>query len=180
VKVRISESFVPSLESQSRYLIECGGAGSGKTEFAARKVFYRCQVEGGHRFLILRKVRSRVRESVMEVMARVLAENNIKYEDRKTERAFSWVAPNGTTNELLFDGLDDPEKIKSIKGITSIWLEEATEFSKEDFLQIDLRLLNLSQLVKVQHYIDKLIQERTARIEEPKYLSANVSAIEPF
>jgi phage terminase large subunit len=43
-------------------------------------------------------------------------------------------------SEVLFMGLDDPEKIKSIKGITSIWLEEATEFSKEDFLQIDLRL----------------------------------------
>ena len=43
-------------------------------------------------------------------------------------------------SEVLFLGLDDPEKIKSIKGITSIWLEEATEFTKEDFLQIDLRL----------------------------------------
>lgn len=140
MEIIVSKHFEPLLRDTHRYLILCGGAGSGKTEFAARKLFYRCQVEGGHRFLILRKVRSRVRESVMEVMARVLGENRIQYDDRKTERAFSWTAPNGKQNELLFDGLDDPEKIKSIKGITGEWLEEMTEFTKSDFLQLDLRL----------------------------------------
>jgi phage terminase large subunit len=44
------------------------------------------------------------------------------------------------TSQVLFLGLDDPEKIKSIKGLTSVWLEETTEFTKQDFLQIDLRL----------------------------------------
>lgn len=140
MEIVLSKHFEPLLGDGHRYLILCGGAGSGKTEFAARKIFYRCQKEGGHRILVLRKVRSRVRESVMEVMARVLAENKIIYDDHKTERTFSWAAPNGLLNQLLFDGLDDPEKIKSIKGITSIWLEEMTEFTKEDFLQIDLRL----------------------------------------
>jgi phage terminase large subunit len=140
MEITVSKTFQPLLDDSKRYLILCGGAGSGKTEFAARKVFYRCQREGGHRFLILRKVRSRVRESVLEVMLRVLAENNIPFTFNKTDRGLSWTAPNGKTNELLFDGLDDPEKIKSIKGLTSVWLEEMTEFTKEDFIQIDLRL----------------------------------------
>jgi phage terminase large subunit len=140
VKILVSDSFFPLLDDPNRYLILCGGAGSGKTEFAARKIFYRCQKEGGHRDLILRKVRSRVRESVLEVMLRVLAENEIQFEFNKTDRGLSWLAPNGKRNELLFDGLDDPEKIKSIKGLTSVWLEEMTEFTKEDFIQIDLRL----------------------------------------
>jgi len=30
-------------------------------------------------------------------------------------------------------GLDDPEKLKSIAGITDAWLEEATEFTLNDF-----------------------------------------------
>jgi len=36
--------------------------------------------------------------------------------------------------------MDDPEKIKSIEGITGIWCEEFTEFSRDDWLQLDLRL----------------------------------------
>jgi phage terminase large subunit len=131
----ISSHFKPLMEDTHRYLILCGGAGSGKTEFAARKLFCRCMMEGRHRFLILRKVRSRVRESVMEVMARVLTENKVQFQHDKTDRVFSFCG-----NQLLFDGLDDPEKIKSIKGITGEWLEEMTEFTREDFMQLDLRL----------------------------------------
>jgi phage terminase large subunit len=37
-------------------------------------------------------------------------------------------------------GLDEPEKIKSIEGITSIWIEEATELTEDDFDQLVLRV----------------------------------------
>ena len=47
-------------------------------------------------------------------------------------------APNGS--EIIFIGLDNSEKIKSIAGITSIWIEEATELTLQDFNQLDLRL----------------------------------------
>jgi phage terminase large subunit len=36
--------------------------------------------------------------------------------------------------------LDEPEKIKSISGITGMWLEEATEFDQEDWDQLRLRI----------------------------------------
>jgi phage terminase large subunit len=38
-----------------------------------------------------------------------------------------------TGSQFLCMGLDDPEKIKSIAGLTDAWLEEATEFSVDDF-----------------------------------------------
>lgn len=41
---------------------------------------------------------------------------------------------------ILCSGLDDSEKIKSIVGITDAWLEEATEFTFDDFSQIGLRV----------------------------------------
>ena len=43
-------------------------------------------------------------------------------------------------NRLYFAGVDDPEKLKSIEGITSMWIEEATELSLNDFNEIDRRL----------------------------------------
>ena len=139
MKIVAGKSFRPALESQARYLVMCGGAGSGKSEFAARKIFYRCETEGRHRFLVMRKIRRTLDESTVEVMRRVLAENNVAHEFNKSDLTINFAGPHGM-NEILFMGLDDPEKIKSIKGITSIWLEETTEFTKEDFLQIDLRL----------------------------------------
>jgi phage terminase large subunit len=139
MRIILSESFEPCLYDQHRYLVLCGGAGSGKSEFAARKVFYRCATEGRHRFLVMRKIRKTLAESTIEVVRNVLAENNVVHEFNKSEQIITF-AGQGGMNQVLFWGLDDPEKIKSIKGITSIWLEETTEFTKEDFLQIDLRL----------------------------------------
>lgn len=46
--------------------------------------------------------------------------------------------PNGSI--FLFKGLDDPERIKSIVGITDVWCEEITELNAEDFDQLTLRV----------------------------------------
>lgn len=54
------------------------------------------------------------------------------------------------------------------------WDNAATR-SELESLKIDLNLLNISQLIKIQYYIDKLIQERTTHIDQNKYNSADVS-----
>lgn len=140
MNIKVSDSFYPLLSDEHRYLVLSGGRGSGKSEFAARKLFYRAQTEGGHRFLILRKVRKTCRDSVIRVFRLLLADNAVEYAYNKTDHVITWKAPNGLTNELLFDGLDEPEKIKSIKGLTGIWIEEATEFTADEFTEVDLVL----------------------------------------
>jgi PBSX family phage terminase large subunit len=45
-------------------------------------------------------------------------------------------------------GLDDPEKLKSIADITSIWVEEGTELTQLDFDQLDLRLRGETEYYK--------------------------------
>jgi len=139
-RLKVSNSFYPLVKDSNRFLVLCGGGGSGKTEFAARKLYIRAKREGNHRFLCMRKVRSRIKESVQEVIVRMLNEQKCPYEHNRSDRVITIRNPKGETSSFLMDGLDDPEKIKSIKGITSIWLEEATEFSERDFLQLNLRL----------------------------------------
>jgi phage terminase large subunit len=46
--------------------------------------------------------------------------------------------PNGS--QILFVGADDPQKLKSIEGVTDYWMEEATEFDEDDFDTIDAGL----------------------------------------
>lgn len=140
MKITLSESFYPLLQDKHRYLILCGGRGSGKSEFAGRKLFYRALIEGNHCFLLMRKVRKTAKDSIIKVMLAILRENKIAFDYNKTDHRITFFNRAGLKNEFQFDGLDDPEKIKSIKGITGLWLEETTEFTEEDFMKIDLSL----------------------------------------
>jgi phage terminase large subunit len=45
-------------------------------------------------------------------------------------------------NTIIFRGLDDIERVKSIASITQIWIEEASEISEEAFNQLNIRLRN--------------------------------------
>lgn len=45
-----------------------------------------------------------------------------------------------TNSFIIFTGLDDVQKLKSINGIKTVWIEEANQISAADFKQINLRL----------------------------------------
>jgi len=49
---------------------------------------------------------------------------------------------------LMFFGLDDIEKLKSIQGITGIWCEEASEMDKGDILELNRRLRGITPYYK--------------------------------
>jgi len=149
--MQIGQSFAHLLPLMYRYLVMVGSRGSGKTEMAARKVYIRCRHEGNHRFLILRKVRKTLKDSCIKVMTTLLQDEGFRltqgptpgqrqYTYNQTDRKIKFLSEQGHINELLFEGMDDPEKLKSIKGITSEWMEEPTEFTKDDFTQADLVL----------------------------------------
>ena len=46
----------------------------------------------------------------------------------------------GNDSMIIFCGLDDVEKLKSIYNITGIWVEEPSELLESDFNQLDIRL----------------------------------------
>lgn len=132
--------FYPLFFNQSRYLVLMGGAGSGKSVFAAHKVLVRCIWDKApHRFVALRKIARTARESVFHELQRAISAWNwgAQWHVHKQEMRLTFV-PNGS--EIIIGGLDDQEKIKSFSGATSFWLEEATEFTPEDIDQLDLRL----------------------------------------
>lgn len=143
MEINIHNAFVPVyfpyLKNESRYLVLYGGGGSGKSYFAAEKVVYRIVSEKGHRILVVRKVAKTMRASVFTLMKEIIGNWGLSglFVVNKSEMTLK-CTENG--NEILFVGMDDPEKIKSIQGITSIWIEEATELTKEDFLQLNIRL----------------------------------------
>jgi phage terminase large subunit len=140
--VKLNHCYRKELLYNGRYLVLLGGAGSGKSYFATQKLVIRA-MEKVNRFLVLRKVERTLRESVFKLFTSVISENSLGeiVSINKTDKTIRF--KNGS--EIIFAGLDDPEKIKSIAGITGMWLEEATEFSEADFDQLDLRLRGMMQ-----------------------------------
>ena len=136
-----NETFMPLFEDEHRYLVLKGGGGSGKSIFAGRKILERVTSEPGHRWLVVRKVAKTLRESCFEQLKNQAYEHyaeHIAYIPRGKGSDMYIRFINGS--EIIFAGLDDVEKLKSIYNITGIWIEEASEVLESDFNQLDIRL----------------------------------------
>lgn len=137
--LEILSPYVKALNNQDRYLIFFGGAGSGKSYFVAQKIIIRMLQEENHKVLVIRKVAKTLRNSVYDLIKGIIYRIGYDREFKMTINPLEITSlRNGNT--IIFQGLDDPEKLKSIADITMIWIEEATELEKNEFDQIDLRL----------------------------------------
>ena len=133
-----NDIYLPHLKDfNKRYEVYYGGAGSGKSYFVAQKLVIKALTDR-RKVLVLRKVGRTVKNSVFQLILDTLNLFQIKDKCKINKTDFSIELPNGSI--FLCSGLDDPEKIKSIAGLTDAWLEEATEFTQDDFNQIDLRI----------------------------------------
>lgn len=139
LKKRIFNSvYYPHLTDYSkRYEVYYGGAGSGKSVFIAQKLVYKA-IQSKRKILVLRKVNSTTKNSTFSLLIKVLSDWKLISYCKVNKSDYTLHLPNDS--EFLCMGLDDPEKLKSITGITDAWMEEATEFTQDDFNQVDLRI----------------------------------------
>lgn len=118
-----------------RNLLLYGGAGSAKSWSVAQYLlfekFYKLQRIG---ILVVRKTLPALKSSAYELMLAQLRRYDLPHELNKSDLRITF-----GTNFILFRGLDDVEKVKSIEGINYVWVEEATEITQFDFLQLSLR-----------------------------------------
>lgn len=158
----LNKSFQFLWKDKNRFIIIYGGSGSGKSVSMAQYVFSDLISSKEINWLVLRKVSTTVLDSTYAELKEVIFENNQdhKIKINQTLKRFE----HNSGNFVIMKGLDDPEKIKSIKGITKIWIEEATEFSAKDIKQIFLRLRGLGEKkqfyftfnpIDADHYIKK-------------------------
>lgn len=120
--------------------VHYGGASSGKSHGVFQKIVLKAlkKWDKPRKILILRKVGSTVRDSVFADVQAALSYFGVLNLCKVNKSAFRIELPNGA--ELIFKGMDNPEKIKSIKGISDVVMEEASEFTLDDYTQLTLRL----------------------------------------
>lgn len=120
----------------TRFNVYYGGAGSGKSHFVAQKLILKC-LQYKRKLLVIRKVGNTLKDSVWAMFLKLLYQiPQVIKSVNKSEYTIELI--NGSI--ILFKGLDDPEKVKSIEGITDIVVEEASELTEDDFDQLNLRL----------------------------------------
>jgi phage terminase large subunit len=133
VDFKVNDVYIPQLDNFARTQIIYGGSSSGKSWFLSE----RCVIDilaGGRNYLVCRQTARTIRGSVYQQIERVIREAGLL--DYFTLNKSDAVITCKNGYQILFAGLDDVEKIKSMvpaKGvITDIWIEEATETERGD------------------------------------------------
>jgi phage terminase large subunit len=137
------------MDNQNRYQIYYGGSSSGKSYALAQRTVM--DVLKGRNYLIVRNVLNTVKRSVFnEVIKAISAFKLTEYFlINKSEFVITCLVNN---KQILFAGLENPERIKSITPIegviTDIWVEEATEADYKAVKQLNKRLRGRSKFKK--------------------------------
>ena len=126
-----------------------GGSSSGKSYAIAQ----RCVIDllNGRNYLVVRKTGSSIAKSTFNEITEKIHLMNLSKYFRISIGSFTITCIlNGC--QAMFTGLDDVEKVKSVKPalgvITDIWVEEATEISENDYRQLQKRLRGIAKFKK--------------------------------
>lgn len=129
----INNSFVPYIKNTDRYLILIGGRGSSKSDFASKKLIYRCLSEPYFRYILIRNTYESIKDSSFQTLVdniHILGLGSlfqIKYSPLEI------TCVNG--NKFIARGCDNTTKLKSIKDPTGAWYEEDIP-NESDFITI--------------------------------------------
>lgn len=172
VNIKISKKvfndvYLPFLENEDRYLVFYGGGSSGKSYFIAQRWIYMLIHPKRCNLLVTRNTGDTNRTSTFPLFKQVIADWKLT-EHFKINESDMHITCKLTGNEVIFKGLDDIEKVKSVTfangELTHEWCEEATEMQEADINQLKVRLRggkSKKQMVlsfnpiNIQHWIKK-------------------------
>lgn len=145
-----NKAYLPYLNYNIRTQIFYGGASAGKSIFIVGQRTVYDLLKGERNYLIVRNVARTSRQSTFNEVCKTISSWNLSkyFKINKSDLVITCI--NGY--QILFAGLDDVEKLKSItpiKGVlTDIIIEEATETTESDIKQLEKRLRGKSKVKK--------------------------------
>ena len=149
INIKANQCFKKVNQSQKRYIVMKGSAGSGKSVDTAQNYILRLMSDPGRNLVAMRKSDITNRDSTFAELTgaiyRMFGDAAERYWTINRSPLKLTCKANG--NQIIFRGMNDDrqrEKLKSItfqRGkLTDVWLEEATEFTQADVDIIDDRL----------------------------------------
>lgn len=146
--VDVALPYQPAYEEawfhEGRYLLLYGGSNSSKSWTVATKLVFRALATPNERFLLVRKVyktcHTSVYQQIKDVVDFYFGRDNRQYVAQFRDSTSDVFFPNGSSMLTIGMDRDGRDKLRSIAGITSVWMEEASEFELGDFSEINRRL----------------------------------------
>ena len=141
IQVKVNPAYLPYLDKRQFVQIYYGGSSSGKSYFLAQKIVLD-NVKGVN-WLCCRNVAKTIRNSIFNEIKKAISKMGLAkcYSINKSDMVITCKL-NG--KQILFVGLDDPEKVKSITPANGVleraFIEEATEIQYDAYKQITKRL----------------------------------------
>lgn len=134
VQFTLNDHFYDFIDDWSqKFYFLVGGYGSSKSYHAAIKLIKKL-LEEKRKAMVVREVYETHRDSTFSLLKEVIEamglSDFVKFKSSPLHVTF----PNGS--EIIFRGMDNPEKLKSINGITIIWLEECSEIKYAGFKEL--------------------------------------------
>jgi phage terminase large subunit len=143
-----NSAYIPLFDNASRFLHLYGSAGSGKSVFACQKeiaLSFKSE-RRDRKTLVVRAVHNTLKDSVYAELVGVINDWGLTEHFEILKSPLS-ITNNLTNVQFIFRGLDDVEKLKSVKGVDRILIEEATEIkNRTDLDQLNLRLRGFSEV----------------------------------
>lgn len=132
IAILIPDAFLVFLTDRARYKVAFGGRGAAKTETFIRILIYEC-LQYPHRVLCCREIQNSIEESTKLALEDIMAEMGLLGPGKFFQRTKkSIVGRNGS--RFMFEGLyRNANKIKSYKGITRCFIDEAQMISANSF-----------------------------------------------
>ena len=149
VNIKINPVYLPYLEKPQFMQIFFGGSSSGKSYFISQKIVI--DNMNGTNWLVCRNVAKTIRSSVFNEITKAISNMGLVkyYRVNKSDMVITNTINN---KQILFAGMDDPEKIKSVTPadgvLERVFVEEATEVKREAIKQLEKRLRGKSKVSK--------------------------------
>ena len=141
ITVKVNPAYMPFLNKPQFLQIFFGGSSSGKSYVLSDKIVI--DNMDGCNWLCCRNVANTIRRSIFNEVTKSISDMGLKqyYSVNKSDMI---ITNKLNEKQILFCGLDDPEKVKSItpaNGVLErIFIEEATEIRRDAYLQLKKRL----------------------------------------
>lgn len=152
--------FERTFNADTRFVLSYGGSGSGKSYSEAQKEIILSFYPDGGNLLIVRQTYSSLMDSCFALVKGIIQDWGLEQFFNITKSPLS-IENIVTGKKMIFRGLDDIEKIKSIAGVQRCWIEEASETKFSDIRELNRRIRGFDDIqitlllnpVNEQHWI---------------------------
>lgn len=110
-----------------------GGYGSSKSYHVGLKLILKL-LEEKRKAMVVREVYDTIKDSVFSLLVEIIEDLGLSHIIKNKVSPLNIKFPNGS--EIIFKGMDKPEKLKSINDVSIIWLEEASEIKYSGYKEL--------------------------------------------